>query len=161
AKSISGRPGRSDMLNPAFLQGVASPRLLPIATFALAIAIFVADTVTNIDIAVAVLYAAVVLMAARFCKARGVVLIGAGCVGLTALSYFLTPPGGDEVLGIINTAISIATIGLTTVLAFQGQLAEARLREQASLLELTHDTILSRGLDDAIAYWNRAAMESR
>jgi PAS domain-containing protein len=123
------------------------------------IAIFVADTVTNIDIAVAVLYVAVVLMAARFCKARGVVMIGAGCVGLTVLSNFLTPPGGDEVKGIINTAISIATIGLTTVLALQGQLAEARLREQASLLDLTHDTILSRGLDDAITYWNRGAAE--
>jgi hypothetical protein len=128
------------MLNPAFLKGgVPVPGCFPSRPLQFVIAIFVADTVTNIDIAVAVLYVAVVLMAARFCKARGVVMIGAGCVGLTVLSNFLTPPGGDEVKGIINTAISIATIGLTTVLALQGQLAEARLREQAILLDLTHD----------------------
>ncbi|MGV3653496.1 MAG: sensor domain-containing protein, partial [Noviherbaspirillum sp.] len=31
------------------------------------------------------------------------------------------------------------------------------LREQASLLEITHDAILARGMDDIITYWNRGA----
>jgi two-component system, LuxR family, sensor kinase FixL len=33
------------------------------------------------------------------------------------------------------------------------------LREQASLLDLTHDTIFVRNADDAITYWNRGAEE--
>lgn len=48
-------------------------------------------------------------------------------------------------------------------LALQGQSAEAALREQASLLhraaprgdlDVTNDTVFSRGPDEAITYWN-------
>jgi PAS domain S-box-containing protein len=35
----------------------------------------------------------------------------------------------------------------------------ARLREQADLLDLTHDTILVRGLDGTIRFWNHGAEE--
>jgi PAS domain S-box-containing protein len=37
--------------------------------------------------------------------------------------------------------------------------AEEAAREQASLLDLTHDTIFVRGMNDAITYWNRGAEE--
>jgi PAS domain S-box-containing protein len=37
--------------------------------------------------------------------------------------------------------------------------AEGSLREQASLLDLTHDTILVRDMNDIITYWNRGAEE--
>jgi len=37
--------------------------------------------------------------------------------------------------------------------------AEESMREQASLLDLTHDTIFVRGMNDAITYWNRGAEE--
>jgi PAS domain S-box-containing protein len=36
---------------------------------------------------------------------------------------------------------------------------DAALKEQASLLDLTHDTIFVRGMDDVITYWNRGAEE--
>jgi PAS domain S-box-containing protein len=39
------------------------------------------------------------------------------------------------------------------------QQAEAALREQASLLNLTHDSIFVRGINGAIRYWNRGAEE--
>src|SRR5689334_9566260 len=64
--------------------------LLPGAAAALAAGIFVADTLTEVQIAVAVLYVAVVLMASRFCRPRGVILMATGCAGLTVLSYFLS-----------------------------------------------------------------------
>jgi PAS domain S-box-containing protein len=35
--------------------------------------------------------------------------------------------------------------------------AEAALREKASLLNLTHDSIFVRGMDDVITYWNRGS----
>ena len=37
--------------------------------------------------------------------------------------------------------------------------AEAALREQANLLDLTHDTIFVRDMNDVITYWNRGAEE--
>jgi len=37
--------------------------------------------------------------------------------------------------------------------------AEAHLRQQASLLDLTHDIIFVRDMDDVISYWNRGAEE--
>ena len=134
------------------LSRYADSALFPFATAALAIAIFIADTVTRVDIAVSVLYVTVVLM-----STRSVVLVGLGCVGLTALSFFLSPPGGPYIEGVINTWVSITAIGLTTFLALQNQSAEARLRKQASLLDLTHDVVVTRTLDDVITYWNRGA----
>jgi len=58
---------------------------------ATAIAIFVSDIVTPLDVSVATLYVVVVLMAAGFCQPRGIWLVAAGCVGLTLLSFYLTP----------------------------------------------------------------------
>ena len=37
------------------------------------------------------------------------------------------------------------------------KLAEAALRERAQLLDLTHDTIFVRGMNDVISFWNRGA----
>jgi PAS domain S-box-containing protein len=39
------------------------------------------------------------------------------------------------------------------------QLAEATLREQANLLNLTHDAIFVRNMNGAVKYWNRGAEE--
>ena len=46
----------------------------------------------------------------------------------------------------------------------QAEIAERRrvgetLRERADLLDLTHDTVFARGMDDVITYWNRGAQE--
>ncbi|MDB5460034.1 MAG: hypothetical protein JWO72_1775 [Caulobacteraceae bacterium] len=68
-------------------------------------------------------------------------------------------PGGAEAQGVVNALICIAAIGVTTFLAFQSRSAEVTLRSQASLLDLTHDTMFVRGMDDVITYWNRGAAE--
>jgi PAS domain S-box-containing protein len=39
------------------------------------------------------------------------------------------------------------------------QEAEAALREQANLLNLTHDSIVVRDMNGAVKYWNRGAEE--
>ena len=89
------------MTEQARSQGKATFALLPIAPAAFAIGIFIADISTKLEVAVEVLYVAVVLMAARFCRARGVVLVAAGCVSLTVLNYFLTPHEATAA-GVIN-----------------------------------------------------------
>ena len=140
-------------------RGNAASMALPIATAAAAIAIFIADTVTDVDIAYAVLYVVVVLMAARFLSARGVMLVTAGCVGLTVVSYLLTATTGRPFEGIVNALISLGAILLTAVLAMQAQKATEALQKQASLLNQTHDSIFVRDMNDIITYWNRGAQE--
>jgi PAS domain S-box-containing protein len=44
-------------------------------------------------------------------------------------------------------------------IAFERAQGEGRLREQAGLLDLTHDTVFVRDLSDVITYWNRGAQE--
>jgi PAS domain S-box-containing protein len=114
---------------------------------------------TGIDVAAAGLYVVVVLMAARFLSARGVVLVGVGCVGLTGLSYMLSLPGTGNPAETANPLICLVAIVLTTFLAVQAQKAAAALVEQASLLDQTHDAIFVRNMNDVITYWNRGARE--
>jgi PAS domain S-box-containing protein len=148
------------MTYPGRAQWTVTSALLPVATAALAAGIFVADILTPVGVAVAGLYVAVVLMAARFLRRRGIVLVAAGCALLAVTSFLLAGPGGpDAGEGAVNALIGIGAIWVTTVLALQGQRSEVRLRDQASLLDLTHDTIFVRGMDDVITYWNRGAAE--
>lgn len=132
---------------------------LAIATAALAAVIFIVDTVTVLDIAIATLYVVVVLIAARFCKPRGVVLVGLGCMGLSIISWAIAPPDHPTAETLINECISMASIGLVTTLALHAQQTVSTLRNQASLLDLTHDPIFSRDMDGKILYWNRGAEE--
>ena len=139
----------------------ATSALLPVSTAALAVAIFVAQAMTSEKLTAALFYVLVVLLAVRFCDARGVILVGAGCVGLTLIAFFL--PGFVEThagnVG-VKASISAAVIGLTTFLALQRRSAEATLREQANLLDLTHDSIVAHRFDDdVITYWSRGAEE--
>jgi PAS domain S-box-containing protein len=55
--------------------------------------------------------------------------------------------------------MSVAAIGATTVLAVKNQSANAALRERARLLDLTHDSIFVRDMNDIIKYWNRGSEE--
>ncbi len=151
--------GPCDMAQQPRSAGNVPSALLPAVTAAFAALIFVVDTVTDLEIAVAVLYVAVVLMAARFCRARGVVYVALGCVGLTVLSFYLTPPAGPTTAGLVNMSVSILAIALTTVLALQSQSADAALQERANLLDLSHDAIFSRDTKNIIVYWNRGAEE--
>ena len=79
-------------MTPTSSRGNAASLVLPVATAVVAIAIFIADTVTTSTWRYAVLYVVVVLMAARFLSARGVMLVAAGCLGLTVVSYVLSAP---------------------------------------------------------------------
>jgi PAS domain S-box-containing protein len=101
----------------------ATSALLPVATAAVAAGIFVADIFTPPDVVVSGLYVIVVLMATRFCRPLGVVLVAAGCIGLVVVAYFLSAETG------INAAIRIPAIGAAAFLAVEGQRAIKALRE--------------------------------
>src|SRR5467141_2758869 len=69
---------------------LATSSLLPVVAVAFAIGIFVVDTVTPLEAAVAVLYVVVIMLASNFLPRRGVLLTAATCLVLTALSFLLT-----------------------------------------------------------------------
>jgi PAS domain S-box-containing protein len=131
-------------------------RILPITAGALAFAIFLVDAVTPLDMAVAVLYVVVVLMAANALDRRGVLLVSAGCLALTVVAYLLAH-GLTMTTALGRCVMSVSAIGITTFLALKNQTAAMGLREQARLLDLTHDSIFVRDMNDAITYWNRGA----
>jgi PAS domain S-box-containing protein len=108
----------------------AASALLPVATAVLAVGVFIAEAVTAMKLAVAACYVIVVLLAGRFSSARGIVLVGAGCVGLTLLAFFLPGFSETEAGGVgIKASISAAVIGLTTFLVIERHRATDALRE--------------------------------
>ena len=138
---------------------VTSASPLPVVIAGLvAIAIFIVDTLAPLDIAIAVLYVVVVLLAANYFQRRGLLMVSLGCISLAVLSFLLTHGlVADESLA--RCLVSVAAIGATTFLALQNNSASMTLRGQARLLDLTHDTIFVRNMSDVITYWNRGAEE--
>ncbi len=89
----------------------------PALAAGLALAIFLADTFTPIDVAIAVLYVGVVLLSLNFASPRQLLLIGAACALLTVLGFLLShgldaPPGP-----LARGAVSLVAIAITTGLA--------------------------------------------
>jgi len=121
---------------------IATSTILRVATASLAVAIFVLDTITDLEIAVAVLYVAVVLMSVRFCAKRGVVIVAASCIVLTVVSLLMTP-GSLSKAGFFNCVISVAAIMASTYLILQIQSMDASIHEaRAQLMHMARVTTL-------------------
>ena len=135
----------------------ALTRFLPLVAVVLAAIIFVIDTFVVIDIAIAVLYVAIVLMSITFADRRGVLAVCGACMGLTVLAFAIQH--SDEPIGDSSArcVVSLLAIAMTTFLSIWIQSTTAAVRSQARLLDLTHDTIFVRDRNDVITYWNRAA----
>ncbi|MEH2513537.1 PAS domain S-box-containing protein [Nitrobacteraceae bacterium AZCC 1564] len=134
-------------------------RALAVICAAIAIAVFILDTMTPAENVLAVLYVGVVLLSTRFLQKRGVVLVSLGLMALTVLSHLLLKGDNSPGIASSNLLLSLTVIGVTAFLAVQSQSREMVLREQAGLLDLTHDTVFVRDMNDAIIYWNRGAEE--
>jgi two-component system sensor kinase FixL len=119
--------------------------------------IFAADTAFPLGSAVAGLYAIVLILAAGSYLRRGVFVTGLCCVILTTISYLASQgfsPPGDPFL---RWAVSCAAIGVITLLTLRNQAATQTQREQAELLNLTHDAMFVRDAQDIITSWSRGA----
>jgi len=103
----------------------------PIVAGILAVGIFLVDTLAPADIAVAVLYSAIVLLSINFPWRYGIVVTGAACSLLTILSYLLNHGGSYGGAGLM----SLAAIGVTTFLAIRIRMGTAAQSEQAKGLE--------------------------
>ena len=147
------------MMRRALALKFARSRGLPIATAVAALAIFILDALTPQDITFAMLYIAVVLMASSFCKPSEVGLVVLGCMGLTVLNYaIISPPAAaPQIVGLSNMVLAVMAMALTAFLAVRYQAAVGAVREQAKLLDLTHDCIIAGDMNNMITYWNRSA----
>lgn len=113
--------------------------------------IFVADTVTDYAIAAAVFHTPLLLIAIRFLSSRQVVLLAVGSIALTVISFALTRSGHYEA-GLVNTAISIVAIGVTTYLGLKLKMAQAAAHAaRERLLRLSRLTTLGQ-LSTSIAH---------
>jgi PAS domain S-box-containing protein len=109
-------------------------RFLPIAAAVVAIAIFIFDSMTPVEVSAGVLYVAVVQMAVRICRPRVVLIVALGCVALTVLSHFLSrgDPWGSTAL--VNRFIGVLAIGAITLLALKNQSVQLALRRAEQTL---------------------------
>jgi two-component system sensor kinase FixL len=139
----------------------SAPRITGLASrigaTVIALATFSIDTLTTADVAIAVMYTAVVLLAVDFATWQRVLLVGIACIVAT-LASFLIMHGLDASSGAVARCIvSLSAISVTTVLAVRMKANMLTLHEQAQLLDLTHDTVFVRDAADHITFWNRGA----
>ncbi|MCA1454316.1 PAS domain S-box protein, partial [Bradyrhizobium sp. BRP22] len=118
--------------------------------------IFLADALSPIDGAVAVLYTGVVLTLAPLGRRF---VIASGCITavLTTIAFLIghaeDPLGGAH----LRYAVSLVAIAITVMLSLRDRSARTTLAEQARILELSHDTVIVRDQSDMIRYWNEGA----
>ncbi|HEX3440096.1 MAG TPA: ATP-binding protein [Pseudolabrys sp.] len=132
---------------------------LAILAAVIAAGVFMLDTIAPPDVAVAVLYIAIVLIAARFLQWRGVLLVALACAGLAIISHTVSATEPASTVALINLVIGLAAIGISAYLAVLNQGAEMTARAQARLLDVAHDAIFVRDLDEDLTYWNTGAEE--
>lgn len=130
-----------------------------IAAVALAACIFAIDTFTPLGIAIAVLYALVILLASTFLERRGILAVAVLCAALTLVGYFSGHTETFDLDAVVRCAISVCAIALTAFLAIRDHESTLGLASQAALLNLSHDAIFVRDAGDVLTFWNRGAEE--
>lgn len=123
----------------------------------LATGVFVVDTFTPLQSAVAVLYVVVVLLVAASGSRRAIVGATVGCMGLTAVAYARGHGVPAMDASFLRCAVSLGAIAITGVLALRNRERMITIAGQARLIELTHDSIFVRDMDDVIVLWNGGA----
>jgi hypothetical protein len=112
------------------------PHALSLA-IVMAACIFLVDTLSSLQLAVASLYVVVILISAYDLHCRGIIWTGISCAALTALSYVLTHGFSVDGTAPLRSLVSFLSITITVVLVIRNRsaneiLAEVR-RERANL----------------------------
>lgn len=113
--------------------------------------IFLLDTLTHYEVAVAVFYAVLILAVGSRLSRASLLRLAIVCVFLTVFSFLLTPTGNLGT-GLINTGISIAAIALIVHVHAKIQAAQQQAQAaQQQLARLTQVQSLA-GLSSSIAH---------
>jgi adenylate cyclase len=129
------------------LRYLAGLRSLPVAAV-LAGGIFLIDTLSSLQFAVASLYVIVVLIAARDLHGRGVVITGVVCAILTVVSHVLIHGFVIKGAAPLRSAVSLVSILIATILVLRNVSANLRIkeveRERASLARFFSPNIVDQ-----------------
>jgi C4-dicarboxylate-specific signal transduction histidine kinase len=119
----------------------ASPRATAkcLALWATTFAIFLVDTLTELHIAVAVLYVLVIMMAMDSCSIGGLRRVALTCAVLTAAGFFVSHHEHPFSAALARCLVSLTAIGIATWLALKNRRTSDELHKQFSLLAHTHD----------------------
>ncbi|WP_145665295.1 PAS domain-containing sensor histidine kinase [Bradyrhizobium stylosanthis] len=126
----------------------------------LALAVFMVDVLTPLEGAVAVLYVVAILLAARTNRRNDIVVAATGCIVLTVVAYLTSHDLQTIASPALRALVSLAAIGITTLLVLQNHAATTRLAAQARLLNLSHDMIFVRDRGGVITFWNKTAEQT-
>lgn len=121
----SSRSGEWKVMMLPNLAGLGS---FPLAA-TLAGGIFLIDTLTSLQFAVASLYVIVVLIAAHDLHRRSAVITGVTCAFLTVFSYVLVHGFVLDGTAPLRFAVSLVSILITTILVLRNVSANARVKE--------------------------------
>jgi signal transduction histidine kinase len=97
-----------------------------------AVAIFLLDTVTSVDISISVLYVTLVLVVRRTGAVKDILFAGMMCFFLTIISYAVTAgfsPAKPQEAGLLNVIISLFAITSVTYLSVGIAQSETRARK--------------------------------
>lgn len=133
---------------------------LRIAAGLLALCIFLFDTLSPLEGAVAVLYVLVVLLAAGTGRRGDILVAAVTSLILTVVAYVDTHGLSLAGAPTLRALVSVAAITIATLLSLKNQAATATLAAQARLLNLSHDMIFVRDTFGQITFWNRASEET-
>src|SRR3954454_10309857 len=126
----------------------------------LAVAVFLVDVLTPLEGAVAVLYIVAILLAAKTNRRDDTIVAAAGCIALTVTAYLVSHDLRTIGSPALRVLVSLAAIGITTLLALQNHAATKSLAAQARLLNLSHDMIFVRDRGGVITFWNKTAEQA-
>ncbi|SAK57514.1 ATPase [Caballeronia catudaia] len=132
-------------------------RIVSMLAAAIALAVFLIDALTPLDIAIAVLYVIVVLLVASTGNRAATVTTAWGCVILTLVGFILSHDENVSGGALARCAVSLLAIGTTAVLSLRNQATTTKMQEQLELLNLAHDAIVAHDMNDRITFWNRGA----
>jgi PAS domain S-box-containing protein len=145
--------------HPYGLRGLAAQWLL--GSIAVALLTLVCLYLPIDPTTIALLYLIVIALVSL--TGASVPSIFASIIAFICFDYFFTPPrfhlALDHPLDIVSLVAFLGTAFVVSSQMSARKLANEELREQASLLHLTHDTIFVRDMHNVITYWNRGAEE--
>ena len=116
-----------------------SQDLTKVGAIAIASLVFLIDSISTLDVAIAVLYVVVILISINVFSRQGVARITAMCIGLTLIAYYISHgiDGDDESFG--RCLISLAAIACTAYLALKDKAAQVHLENQVNLLNRSEE----------------------
>ena len=97
-------------------------------------------------------------MGANFLQRRGVLLLSSACLALTVLSYLVSHQLTADT-ALVRCLVSLSAIGSHDFPRAEESVGEHGRARTGPTLDLTHDTVFVRDMNDIITYWNRGAEE--